>query len=401
MALSTDRLPEVGTAYARLEEKILERDQGAASDIFYDLVRAGVPIPQLVGQLVRIHAPYTHVPYHQRLDDGIVRFVNNDHCLLSSRAGIDLVPLMPPELRYLPFAQTIWYMPTGLDPWNQLIGKMPGHYVRLYEIKFEGKPPLPEVHWPDQAPARHRGHVAREAQHLAHPRAARRGDQRLPGLPRPVGRSGGRSGQADAAAGPARVRGPHRRAGPGALQPLLHHRPQVLSRPRHRRAGPRGRLERRAQHPLRGRARHRGGPAVVLDLRDGLPGGADLPRQPRPRAARQRRRAHPGGVARAAAGAAERPGAGLHRPDRGAAPERPRPAPDHRHDPARLGPAHHGDRRSQRVLDAAAQLRVLQHGALVLRHLRASAPAQAAVRGRRPSSTARPITRSTPRTTTR
>ena len=152
MALSTDRLPEVGTAYARLEEKILERDQGAASDIFYDLVRAGVPIPQLVGQLVRIHAPYTHVPYHQRLDDGIVRFVNNDHCLLSSRAGIDLVPLMPPELRYLPFAQTIWYMPTGLDPWNQLIGKMPGHYVRLYEIKFEGKPPLPEVHWPDQAP---------------------------------------------------------------------------------------------------------------------------------------------------------------------------------------------------------------------------------------------------------
>ena len=39
-------------------------------------------------------------------------------------------------------------------------------------------------------------------------------------------------------------------------------------------------------------------------------------------------------------------------------------------------------RRSQRVLDAAALLRVLQHGALVLRHLRASAPAQAAVRGR-------------------
>lgn len=152
MALSTDRLPAVGSAYARLEEKILERDQGGASDIFYDLVRSGVPIPQLVGQLVRIHAPYTHVPYHQRLDDGIVRFVNNDHCLLSSRAGVDLLPLMPAELRYLPFAQTVWYMPTGLDPWNQLIGKMPGHYVRLYEIKFEGKPPLPEVHWPDQEP---------------------------------------------------------------------------------------------------------------------------------------------------------------------------------------------------------------------------------------------------------
>ena len=154
MALSVDRSvrPEISTAYARLEEKILERDQKGASDIFYDLVRAQVPLAELVGQIVRIHAPYTHVPYHQRLDDGVPRFVNNDHCLLSSRASLDLMPLMPPELAYLPFAQTLWYLPTGLDPWNQLLGKMPGHYVRLYELKFEGKPPLPEVHWPDQAP---------------------------------------------------------------------------------------------------------------------------------------------------------------------------------------------------------------------------------------------------------
>src|ERR1051325_12130919 len=123
MALSTDRLPEVGSAYARLEDKILERDQGGASDIFYDLVRGGVPIPQLVGQLVRIHAPYTHVPYHQRLDDGVVRFVNNDHCLLSARATLDLTRLMPRRggLERLPMMQTIWYLPTGLDPWNQLL----------------------------------------------------------------------------------------------------------------------------------------------------------------------------------------------------------------------------------------------------------------------------------------
>jgi len=130
----------------------LERDQRASSQIFYDLVRAGRPLPELLGEIVRIHAPYTHVPYHQRLDDGIVRFVNNDHCLLSSRVSIDLMKMLRPELAYLPLAQTIWYLPTGLDPWNQLLGKMPGHYVRLYELKFEGKPPLPEVHWPDQAP---------------------------------------------------------------------------------------------------------------------------------------------------------------------------------------------------------------------------------------------------------
>src|SRR5215469_8250754 len=111
MAISVDRSagPESLAAYAQLEEKILERDQLGASQIYYDLVRAGRPLPELLGQIVRIHAPYTHVPYHQRLDDGIVRFVNNDHCLLSSRATLDLVPRMPPELAYLPVAQTIWY----------------------------------------------------------------------------------------------------------------------------------------------------------------------------------------------------------------------------------------------------------------------------------------------------
>jgi hypothetical protein len=154
MAIATGRTvrPEMTDSYARLEEKVLERDQLGASDIFYDLIRAGRPLPELVGEIVRIHAPYTHVPYHQRLDDGVPRFVNNDHCLLSSRASTELMALLRPELAYLPLAQTIWYVPTGLDPWNQLLGKMPGHYVRLYELKFEGKPPLPEVHWTEQEP---------------------------------------------------------------------------------------------------------------------------------------------------------------------------------------------------------------------------------------------------------
>ena len=50
-------------------------------------------------------------PYHQRIDDGFVRFVNNDHCLLSSRASLALPDYLPGELRYLPMAQTIWYVP--------------------------------------------------------------------------------------------------------------------------------------------------------------------------------------------------------------------------------------------------------------------------------------------------
>src|SRR5207245_10510678 len=81
--------PEVTDSYARLEEEVLERDQRGASQIFYDLVRAGRPLPELAREIVRIHAPYTHVPYPQRLDDPVVRSVNHDHCFLRSRARTD------------------------------------------------------------------------------------------------------------------------------------------------------------------------------------------------------------------------------------------------------------------------------------------------------------------------
>jgi hypothetical protein len=50
-------------------------------------------------------------------------------------------------------AQTIWYIPTGLDIWNQKINKAPGHYARGMGSQ-QGAPPKPIVHWPDQEPER-------------------------------------------------------------------------------------------------------------------------------------------------------------------------------------------------------------------------------------------------------
>src|SRR5947209_16765280 len=138
--------------YARLEERILARDQIAASQVLYGLLKQGRPVTEIVGETVRIHAPYTHVPFHQRLDDGVVKFVNNDHCLLSARATLRLTGLMPSGYEQLPMAQTIWYLPTGLDPWNQLLGKAPGHYTRMYKLDVSAAPPPPAVHWPDQEP---------------------------------------------------------------------------------------------------------------------------------------------------------------------------------------------------------------------------------------------------------
>ena len=151
--------------YARLEERILARDQTGASDVLYRLMKQGRPVTEITRETVRIHAPYTHVPYHQRLDDGIVKFVNNDHCFLSERVGLPLASMIRPELSWLPMAQTVWYMPTGLDPWNQLIGKAPGHYTRLYDITVNTTPPMPEQHWPDQEPLHVEGALRERLNH--------------------------------------------------------------------------------------------------------------------------------------------------------------------------------------------------------------------------------------------
>ena len=152
--------------YDKLEERILARDQLGASQLYYDLVRAERPLTEIIRETVRIHAPYTHVPYHQRIDDGFVRFVNNDHCLLSARTSLRLPAYLPDTLQYLPMAQTIWYVPTGLDPWNQLLGKAPGHYGRRAHKPDPNVPvPHPERHWPDQQPIKLDGPFSERLNH--------------------------------------------------------------------------------------------------------------------------------------------------------------------------------------------------------------------------------------------
>ncbi len=74
-----------GTFYAAPEERVLARDQRGASAAYYELLRARRPLTETFAEVARIHAPFTHVLYHERIDDGFVNFVNNDHCLLSAR----------------------------------------------------------------------------------------------------------------------------------------------------------------------------------------------------------------------------------------------------------------------------------------------------------------------------
>jgi hypothetical protein len=153
VASTPTRDPQTSALYDKLEDRCLMRDQKGASDVYYDLVRASRPLTEIIAEGVRIHAPYTHVPYHERIDDGYPNFVNNDHCLLSARATINLNRMLPQNLSMLPMAQTIWYIPTGLDIWNQKIDKAPGHYTRHRgNLGIEENPPAPVVYWPDQEP---------------------------------------------------------------------------------------------------------------------------------------------------------------------------------------------------------------------------------------------------------
>src|SRR5260370_31885008 len=98
----------------------------------------------MLREAVRSHAPYAHVPYHERLDDGYVNFVNNDHCLLTPRASLHLSQMVPAAASALPIAPTISYIPTALDIWTQKIGKAPGHYSRGLHLPND-PPPTPRA----------------------------------------------------------------------------------------------------------------------------------------------------------------------------------------------------------------------------------------------------------------
>ena len=139
--------------YEQLHDAVMDRDQTRTQTAYYGLLRAGEHNDAIVSRAVAIHAPYTHVPYHQRIDNGIIRFVNNDHCLLSERVAIRMREYLPEQYHALPLAQTLWYMPRGLDPWNQLLGRAPGHYGSVaYNPEEHAVTPAPEVHMDDQEP---------------------------------------------------------------------------------------------------------------------------------------------------------------------------------------------------------------------------------------------------------
>ncbi len=104
-------------------------------------------------------APFVQVPSHINIKDGQVSLINNDHTILGLRASACLMPYLPEKYRLLPLLQSVWYIPAGLDIWNQLAGKYPGRYATMKGMNVPPPDYGPVVWQDDHEPIREEGTV--------------------------------------------------------------------------------------------------------------------------------------------------------------------------------------------------------------------------------------------------
>src|ERR1700676_3460594 len=143
-----------------LTEAILERDQPRTTDLFHRMVaRDGRTIGEALSVVTAAEAPCVQVPCHIKIKDGAVVLTNNDHTILGLRASTYLMPYLPEKYRLLPLMQSVWYIPAGLDIWNQLLGRYPGRYATMKGIAVPPPSYGPVVWNGDQEPIREKGTV--------------------------------------------------------------------------------------------------------------------------------------------------------------------------------------------------------------------------------------------------
>src|SRR5215469_17883686 len=136
-----------------LTEAILERDQPRTTDLFFRMVkREGQSLADALDVVTTAEAPFVQVPSHINVRDGQIALINNDHTILGLRAAASLAPFLPEPYRLLSFLQSVWYIPDGLDIWNQLLGKYPGRYATMKGMNVSPPSYGPVVWNQDQEP---------------------------------------------------------------------------------------------------------------------------------------------------------------------------------------------------------------------------------------------------------
>jgi hypothetical protein len=175
MLLNRDEIRE-DKHFDMLTEAILERDQPRTTDLFFRMTQDGHSVGDALSVVTAAEAPFVQVPSHINVRDGQVTLINNDHTILGLRASAYLMPYLPKKYRLLPLLQSVWYIPAGLDIWNQLLGKYPGRYATMKGINVPPPSYGPVVWQDDQEPIREQGTI--EERLHAHMIATVSGDSR-------------------------------------------------------------------------------------------------------------------------------------------------------------------------------------------------------------------------------
>jgi len=165
------------TSGDQLTEAILARDQSRTADLFFRMVRReGRSVGEALAEMTAAEAPFVQVPSHVDVRDGQITLINNDHTILGLRASYDLAPFLPEEYRLLPLLQSVWYIPAGLDIWNQLRGRYPGRYATMKGMNVPPPSYGPVVWNREEAPIHQEGPL--EERLHAHMIATMSGDVR-------------------------------------------------------------------------------------------------------------------------------------------------------------------------------------------------------------------------------
>ena len=144
-----------------LTEAILERDQPRTTDLFFRMVkREGQSLADALDVVTTAEAPFVQVPSHINVRDGQITLINNDHTILGLRTAASLAPYLPESHRMLPFLQGVWYIPAGLDIWNQLLGRYPGRYATMKGMNVPPPSYGPVVWHQEQPPIVQEGQLA-------------------------------------------------------------------------------------------------------------------------------------------------------------------------------------------------------------------------------------------------
>ena len=124
--------PQVTATVDRLRDEIQGVRYREATTTFCRLVTEQErPLKDTIRQAIAAAAPYVQVPSHMmRLPTGEMRGVNYDHTILGWRGALALMGELGGRRGFLPNVQAMWYVPQGLNVWEQVICQFPGHYAR-------------------------------------------------------------------------------------------------------------------------------------------------------------------------------------------------------------------------------------------------------------------------------